>query len=212
MILIHYGVCLWAHVRSVASLFCTALIIIFFNLFWPSWWEIGLTLLTGGSYKVYQGLSVGPPPACRKSTAHYHHGSYSGRSGRGCLVSCTILLALLRPILGSMSHVSLKLLPWAALNDECRTKMNTECHQPCQMGTSRAEKFECFFAWHPSLKKFSQLSSSPQPWKGWSSAKLLPHKSGLLPVISGALLFHPMLCLHYWWSIGLAGLLPAHAV
>lgn len=86
------------------------------------------------------------------------------------------------------------------------------CHQACQTGTTRPGKFEHFFARHTSLKRFSQLSSSPQPWKDWSSTKLLPHESESLSMILGALLFHPTLCLHYWWSFGLAGLLLAHAV
>lgn len=138
---------------SFSFLYC--LDYFFFNLFWPSWWEIGLTLLTGGSYKVYQGLSVGLPPACRKSTAHYHHGSYSGRKIREGLS-----FVLHHPSSPSqsypwqhMSHVSLKLLPWAALNAECRNKNEHWMPSVLSNGHLQSRKVWMFLCLTPQPEK-----------------------------------------------------------
>lgn len=96
----------------------------FFNLIWPSWWEISLTLPTGGSYKVHQGLSAGPLPACKESTAQ--HTTMMGatvvaRSREGLSLVLQHSPSQSYPW-QQVSHVDLKLLPWAALNDEGRSK------------------------------------------------------------------------------------------
>lgn len=140
----------------------------FKNLIWHSCWEIGLTLPTGGSSKVHEGLSVGPPPACRENTAQYHDGIYSGRKIREGLS-----LALQHPPFPSLScpwqhvsHVGLKLLPQAAVNDECRSKnehwmsssLSNECLQSRKVQTLlcwtlQPEKFLTTFVQSPALKR-----------------------------------------------------------
>lgn len=79
------------------------------------------------------------------------------RSGMGCLLICSILLPLLSPILVSGTQPRLKLLPWAALNDEWRNKMNAV--------NTPAWKCSCNF--HPASspeKTGVKISSGPVIW------------------------------------------------
>jgi len=82
-------------------------------------------LPTGGSYKVYQGLSAGPPAAAGKA----QHTTMMVAPYSGVKIRKGLSLVLQHPPSPSqsypwqlVSHEGPELLPWAALNDECRNK------------------------------------------------------------------------------------------